>query len=263
MSEMSHFSREGINAKLENRILTLSFAHEKTTNPFSRIMTRSLLELSFLISESTEVDALILTGGENRSFSVGGDFNDVSVLKETQEIRTYLFEIIDLYIALLSIRIPLIAAIDHHAIGQGLQVALMGDVRIATTRAKLQMPELKNGVACPLGVAILDEFLGRGAMLNLVIFGESATADQALKLNLVNDVCEPQHLISQALKTANDLSRFPRTPFQTTKAIYNQKLIDRLNLCREQAANAHVLSFQNKSGAQHFDRVLGRTPSSP
>ena len=46
--------------------------------------------------------------------------------------------------------------IDNYAIGQGLQVAMMADSRIATTRAKVSMPELKNGVACPLGALILE-----------------------------------------------------------------------------------------------------------
>ncbi len=146
------------------RIARVQFNREKDTNAFSRAMTLELLDVCAHLhadaaSAEPRLDALVLTGGTGRSFSVGGDFNDVSRLSEEPEIRAYLGEIIDLYVALLDVEIPVIAAIDRFAIGQGLQVALMADWRIGASSCRLQMPELKNGVACPLGSIILELLL--------------------------------------------------------------------------------------------------------
>src|SRR5258706_10034247 len=86
-------------------IARVQFNREKDTNAFSRAMTLELIEVCRRLradaaSAAPRVNALILTGGTGRSFSVGGDFNDVSRLSEEQEIRAYLGEIIDLYIAI-------------------------------------------------------------------------------------------------------------------------------------------------------------------
>ena len=81
--------------------MKVQFNREKDTNSFSRQMTLELTDVLQKLRPDT--GALILTGGTGRSFSVGGDFNDVSQLSEESEIRTYLGEIIDLYIAVLRV----------------------------------------------------------------------------------------------------------------------------------------------------------------
>src|SRR5688572_2779065 len=65
------------------RIARVQFNREKSTNAFSREMTREVIEVCRRLradaaSEKPRIDALVLTGGTGRSFSVGGDFNDVS-----------------------------------------------------------------------------------------------------------------------------------------------------------------------------------------
>jgi len=166
--------KKTLDVEVKNRILRVQLAREKDTNSFSREMTLELTALCKSVQDDVRssepaLDAVIITGGVGRSFSVGGDFNDVSALKEEPQIRAYLDEILDLYISVLAIEIPVIASIDKFAIGQGLQVALMTDWRIGTHECQMQMPELKNGVACPLGSIILEVLLGRARMLELVI----------------------------------------------------------------------------------------------
>ena len=147
---------------------------------------------------------MVLTGGRGRSFSVGGDFNDVSVLEHEHEVRPWLGEIIDLYIAILSVNIPVVAAVDRFAIGQGLQVALMADWRIGTTECQLSMPELKNGVACPLGSVILEALLGRAKMLELLLDCEFIDAEAGRALSLLNEITRPDELQTAALRVAKE-----------------------------------------------------------
>lgn len=237
-------------------IVKVQFNREKDTNAFSRQMTLELIDVCRGIAPDT--GALILTGGTGRSFSVGGDFNDVSRLSEEPEIRAYLGEIIDLYIAILRVEVPVIAAIDRFAIGQGLQVALMADWRIGARTCQLQMPELKNGVACPLGAIILEVLFGRAKMLEMVIDCEAINAERSRAYGLVNQLCAPEDLQATAMVLAKRLAAYPRTPFTTTKRIQNDRFIAALEAVREPSSQAHVAAFLARAGKQHFDKILGK-----
>ena len=135
-----------------------------------------------------------------RSFSVGGDFNDVSVLEHEHEVRPWLGEIIDLYIAILSVNIPVVAAMDRFAIGQGLQVALMSDWRIGTTRvppldARAQeRRRLSARLGDPRGS------LGRAKMLELLLDCEFIDADAGRALSPPQRDHSPDELEAAALR---------------------------------------------------------------
>jgi carboxymethylproline synthase len=243
-------------------IAKVQFNREKDTNPFSRAMTLELIEVCRRVRDdgraaAPRLKALILTGGTGRSFSVGGDFNDVSRLSEEGEIRAYLGEIIDLYIAILEVEIPVIAAIDRFAIGQGLQVALMADWRIGAHTCHLQMPELKNGVACPLGAILLEVLLGRARMQELVFDCELIDAPAARAHGLLSQLTEPAALQDAALAMARRLAAYPRTSFVTTKRIQNRRFVGALEAVREESSQAHVAAIMQRSGQQHFDKILG------
>lgn len=248
---------------LDDGIARVTFRRDKDTNAFCRDMTLDLMDVCKRVAEDDQspqprIGALVVTGGTGRSFSVGGDFNDVSVLEREDEVRPWLGEIIDLYIAILSVNVPVVAAVDRFAIGQGLQVALMADWRIGTTECKLSMPELKNGVACPLGSVILEVLLGRAKMLELLLDCEFMDAETGLAMSLLNEITPPPELQATALGVARRLAAFPRTPFVTTKRIHNGRFIAALEQVREPGSQAHAASFEQHTGKTHFDKILKR-----
>jgi len=232
--------------------------HLNPKNPFARVMTQRLISLVPELNADPSITAVILWGGLDRSFSVGGDFRDISALKTEPEMAEYLLEIIDLYVALLRIERPVVAAIDHHAIGQGLQVALCADWRVATHRTAVSMPELQNGVACPLGSLLLEVLLGRSRMMQAVIGCESFDSVGARDFGLLNElVAPPDELWKFAHQRATRLAGFHAVPFSATKRIHNQRLIDQLDAIRGPAAAAHVASISARANAPHFEKILG------
>jgi carboxymethylproline synthase len=249
---------EGLHATFEDGLLRIALAHRKRTNPFSRRMTLALRDLAVRAAAAPDLRGVLLWGGPDRSFSAGGDFEDVSRLTERVAIRDYLLEIIDLYVALLAIEAPVVVAIDHVAIGQGLQVALTADWRIGTPRTRVSMPELKNGVACPLGVTLLDAYFGRGFMQRAVIGCDELDAQAALQAGILSESVDAEALQGQAEARLVQLAAYPATPFRATKRFTNAPLIQRLHAAREEAAAAHVASFLAKAGQSHFEKILGR-----
>lgn len=257
-------SYETLLVELKENVLTITFNREKSTNSFSRQMTQEVLGLCDFIqkdglSDDPQVGSVIFTGGgPDRSFSVGGDFCDVSVLDQEDQIAEYLSEIVDLYIEILKINVPVIAAIDKYCIGQGLQVALMSDWRIGTDNCQMAMPELKNGVACPLGSIILESLFGRAKMLEFVMDCEFIDAESARNHTLLNQLTTAEELQEVAFAKALKFKAYPRISYVTTKSIQNQRFIDAMESVRQDSIGAHVAAFMRKAGKKHFDKVLGR-----
>ncbi|MHC4380487.1 MAG: enoyl-CoA hydratase/isomerase family protein [Planctomycetota bacterium] len=243
---------------MEEGLAILEMRHAKKGNPFSFGMTRELIRHCHELESDPHVQGVMIWGGVDRSFSVGGDFKDVKSLTTVEQATGYLREIVQSYQAVLSLTKPLVCAIDHFAIGQGLQVALLGDRRIGSARSTYHMPELVNGVACPLGSALLEAMLGRAAMLELVIGCPSLDAQEAKAYRIIDQVLEPEADLRQAAVDAlRTLVGYVQLPYRETKRIHNRRLVAVLEDVMEDAAAAHAACMMQNSGEAHFKRILG------
>lgn len=88
--------------------------------------------------------------------------------------------------AMLDTSKPLLVAVNGPAFGGGAELAALGDLVIATPKAKFAQPEIKLGVFPPLAAAVLPYLLGPKQALELVLTGETMSAERARELGLVN-----------------------------------------------------------------------------
>lgn len=245
-----------LKTEVRDGVCVIAIQSEKTTNPFSMQMTRDLTALCAALEDDDDVRAALIWGGPERSFSVGGDFREVRHLTDDAACSAYLVEIVASYRAVLALTKPVVAAIDRFAIGQGLQVALMADERIGTERSVYRMPELENGVACPLGATILNVCFGRAVMQELVVGCGPWTAERALAASLIGRIVAPDELFEAAFQRAAELARYPDLPFRSTKPIFNRPLDRALADVVDEAARVHGRCMREQFGQGHFARVL-------
>jgi cyclohexa-1,5-dienecarbonyl-CoA hydratase len=108
------------------------------------------------------------------------------------------FQVLDAFqrafTAMLDTAKPLLVAVNGPAFGGGSELAALGDLVIATPRAKFAQPEIKLGVFPPLGAAILPFIVGPKRALELVLTGEVISAEGARSLGLVNRVVSEDKL---------------------------------------------------------------------
>ncbi|HXW62610.1 MAG TPA: enoyl-CoA hydratase/isomerase family protein [Candidatus Acidoferrales bacterium] len=90
------------------------------------------------------------------------------------------------FAAMLDTSKPLLVVVDGPAYGGGAELAALGDLVIATSKARFAQPEIKLGVFPPLAAAVLPYILGPKQALELVLTGEAMTAERARELGLVN-----------------------------------------------------------------------------
>ena len=96
--------------------------------------------------------------------------------------------------AMLDTSKPLLVVVNGPAFGGGAELAALGDLVIATPQARFAQPEIKLGVFPPLAAAILPYIIGPKLALELVLTGETMSAERALELGLVNWVVPQEDL---------------------------------------------------------------------
>ncbi len=244
-----------VQKKLNDGILTLLFNHPHYNNPFGRELKYAVTGCLYDAESNPEVKGVIITGGVGRSFSVGGDFNEVSNFKGGMEVDKWIDDVVDLYMACLMLTKPSVAAIDNYAIGIGFQLAITCDVRIGSENCALVMPELKHGIACTLGQYMLEKLLGRAAMLEIVYGCEKIPTEKCLEYKLLQKVVPVVDLLAEAQKAANRLISYPQVAFRKTKRLINDSYIKGLRDVVHQTKKAHSETF-TAGHAQKFMKTV-------
>lgn len=236
--------------------MVITFNHPKRVNPIGRASNLAIRAALAEAVADAEISAVVLTGGEGRSFCAGGDFNEVSTMSQRTEVEAWVEEVVALYRAVLEVDKPVVCALDGHAIGIGFQLALCADWRVATPDASLVMWELQKGVACVLGAAMLQHCFGRLLMTDVIYGCEPIDGRKALELRLVNELAERHALVDQAVRAAERFAGYPEEPFRKTKAVVNAEMVDLLSRSLHSGKAVHTKCFAAGAAAKHFNDVL-------
>ena len=117
---------------------------------------------------------------------------------------------------------PVIAAIQGDAIGQGLEMALACDLRIAAETSRFGLPQIKAGlIPWDGGTQRLARLVGRGKALEMILTGETIDAREAYRVGLVNKVVPSQELMSTVMSMAREMATKGSIALRYTKeAVY-------------------------------------------
>ncbi|MDQ1396665.1 MAG: hypothetical protein QOG64_1924 [Acidimicrobiaceae bacterium] len=120
--------------------------------------------------------------------------------------------------ALLSTDIPVIAAVNGAAVGWGMELALMADIRVASERARFGELFVKRGLCCDVaGLGRLAQLVGRERAAELLFTGRLVDAAEALELRLVSRVVKHEDLMPAALAVAHSIAANPPLAVQRLK----------------------------------------------
>ncbi|MCE2742064.1 MAG: enoyl-CoA hydratase-related protein [Fluviicola sp.] len=157
-------------------------------------------------NKDAKTGVIILTGSGEKAFVAGADikeFADFSV-EQGGELAQKGQEILFDFVANLST--PVIAAVNGFALGGGLELAMASHIRIASTNAKMGLPEVSLGVIPGYGgTQRLAQLIGRGKANEIVFTAGMLTAEEGLKWGLVNHVVEQADLLAKAEEIASKI----------------------------------------------------------
>lgn len=250
---------------VENRIAVLTFNLPESRNPISNPNTLDEIEAALgEVQANDDVSVLVLTGA-GQAFSAGG--NVKAMRQRTTDPTFDHFRIRDYYkrgiqrlpLAFDKVDVPAIAAINGAAMGGGLDLAMMCDMRLASTEAFMGETFLNLGIIPGDGGSwYLERLVGHQQATVMTLTAKPIKAEQALALGLVMSVLEPDQLMPEAMALARRIAAKPPRALRMAKRLLKQaeamNLNDFLHTCAAAQALAQTSGDHREAVNAYFDQ---------
>jgi len=204
-----------------NRILTVSFESGDAMNTLKYALMRELTQLAIELQQDSELSAIILRGRES-IFTGGMDLKDPEIAAgrsaTAAERRTLMKTGPSMCAAWEALEPVTIVAIEGWCIGGGMALAVACDWRVASSDAKLYVPELKLGMNMSWqSVPRFVNLIGPSKTKQLIILAEPQPATTAETWGLVDYLVDPGQAHDRAMKLAQQVAAMPPIPVRMAK----------------------------------------------
>jgi (E)-benzylidenesuccinyl-CoA hydratase len=190
----------------KDKIATITLNRPEVMNAINRDLAQALYDAWTDFAEDTGMSVLVITGAGERAFCVGADLKEKE-LKGDVHITSFWDGSFRLPMRGTELFKPVIAAINGHCLGGGLELALLADIRIASENATFGQPEIRLGIFPGMGATQrLPRTLPYNLAAEILFTGERFGAAKALEIGLVNRVVPSHDLMKTALSVAETIS---------------------------------------------------------
>ena len=246
----------GARLETEGRIARLVLDRDDVRNELTGTkLYEAIVETVDWINSGEEISVLVITG-TGKSFSAGGNVKDMHERRgafdgDVYELQAkYRTGIQMMATAMHRLDVPSIAQINGAAIGAGLDLACMCDLRIASDRARFGQPEILLGIIPGGGgTQRLARLVGPSRAKDLVFTGRQVDADEALAIGLVNEVVPHDELRTRTLALATSLAVGPRRAIALAKAAISDGIEGGLDAGLDLEEQAFVAAFATSDAA--------------
>jgi len=188
-------------------VATITVSRPEKLNAFDIDMLKELSVACDAVEANAEARVAILTGA-GKAFSAGGDIKAWAAMTPNEFGHAWVRFGHRVFERLATLRVPLIAALNGHALGGGLELAAAADIRIAETQIKLGLPETGLGMVPGWsGTQRLVRRFGAQVVRRMTLGGEIFSASEGLGLGLVDHVVETGTAVSTAQAYAERIAK--------------------------------------------------------
>lgn len=200
----------------------VTLARPDKLNSLTPAMLDDLERCARDLDADTKVRVVVLTGEGERAFCVGADINEWAALQPLDMWRRWVRRGHQVFDQWARLRQPVIAAINGHAFGGGLELAITADIRITSEVAQFALPEASIAT-CPgwSGTQRLVQLIGGSRAKYLALSNQRLSAAQALAGGLVHEVVAAASLNERALELASQMAAKAPVSLQLTKQLIN------------------------------------------
>jgi enoyl-CoA hydratase len=241
---------------VERGILKVTLNRPDHLNAMDRVMHSELRALYERMADDHEIEVFVLTGA-GRAFCAGADFKQ---MQDNNAAAAYDDGFSDLFVDgmalvrnILSVRRPIIAAVNGDAIGIGASLALVSDIVFMSDAARIGDPHVKAGlVAADGGVVLWPLLVGVNRAKEYLMTGNLLGAAEAERIGLVNHVVPAADLELAAMGMARELASGASLAIRFNKQLVNKQLAERVNQLYDMAFAMEALTFRS---ADHLESV--------
>jgi enoyl-CoA hydratase/carnithine racemase len=203
-----YYQEEGMDdnillAKEDSGILTLTLNRPDIMNSLNFSLLHALRDRIKAVRFRNDVRVVIITGSGERAFCAGADLKERATL-QPEQVKEFIFTIRNLFTSIEQLNKPVIAAVNGIALGGGTELALASDIRIASNTASMGLTETRLAIIPGAGgTQRLPRLVGKGKAKELIFTGQRLDAQEALKIGLVNKICDQKDLWDECKKMAD------------------------------------------------------------
>lgn len=191
----------------EENVAVVTFSRPRVLNALNK---DTVAELSVAIDElgdDPNVRCIVLTGAGEKAFVAGADINELRAIPDVAHGAAFAAWGQSVLFKIENLSKPVIAAINGYALGGGCELAMACDIRIAADTARLGQPEINLGLIPGFGgTQRLVRLVGKGYAKLLTLTGDMISAQEALRVGLVDMVVPAAELMSKARELAGKIA---------------------------------------------------------
>lgn len=194
--------------QIEDHTAILTLNRPDQLNAMDVPMGKAFGKIMKDIQKNKKIHVAILTGA-GRAFSSGGNLEmlEAKVKKTPAQNKKELIAFYKSFLDVRKLRVPVIAAINGHAVGAGFCLSLACDLRYASETAVLSGNFARIGLAPGMGgTYLITRLLGPAKAAEVMLLAENLSAQRSLQLGLVNEVVSPDNLMSRVREVANTIA---------------------------------------------------------
>ena len=199
---------ENILIELKENLAVITINRPAKLNALNKNTIEELHDAFKALDLDASVKAIIITGSGEKAFVAGADISEFSnyTIEEGTELarkgQVLLFDFVQ------NLNTPVIAAINGSALGGGLELAMAAHFRVASSNAKMGLPEVSLGLIPGYGgTQRLPQLVGKGKAMEMIMTAGMISAEEAKEWGLVNYVVEQEELLSLCEKLASKITR--------------------------------------------------------
>ncbi len=206
-----------LRVEIQDRIGVIEVDREDKANALNTATWEAIESAIEELDADRQIIGVVIAGKGDRVFISGSDIRELANRDPNENLSGRSQRVAA---RLEDMSVPTVAAMNGHALGGGLELALACDFRVASEHAVFGQPEVKLGILPGAGgTQRLTRLVGYGRALEMIVTGRSISADEALRIGLVNRVCAPGEVRGVAFRLLADISENGRVAVRLAREV--------------------------------------------
>lgn len=211
----------------DDRVGVITLNRPDNRNSMTPELLDAFTEVSNQARADQQIRCLVITGN-GRCFSAGADFN--SQLQREDDARPLMpaersFAMYEPFLSVLDIEVPVIGALNGHAVGGGFGLAMVCDIRIANTKSKYGANFTRLGLSSGMAISyLLPRLVGVSKAMELLFTGRLFRGSEAEQMGLVSSAVAAEEVLPSALELASEIAKSAPVAVRFTKQLIYQGL---------------------------------------
>jgi enoyl-CoA hydratase/carnithine racemase len=207
-----------VKIQIDGALAIVTLNRPEKLNSLTLEMIEALADIATRIDADPEIRCVILSAAGEKAFCVGADINAWAALEPLDMWRLWIRRGHQVYDQWARLRVPVIAAINGHALGGGLELAAVADIRIAVAAATFALPETTIAT-CPgwSGTQRLAALIGASRVKYLALTGTRIDSMEAWRIGILHERLDGQDVLTRAREIAAGICALAPIAVQLTK----------------------------------------------